>query len=110
LRPDPYGVALDPYGVALEGYKSELVIQTGQGPGIHWLKGYDDTDNYVFRIRPEIDKDKVKRAIYGKILGPIKLEPRKDPARLYFKYYLNPDGTRNLEHDPRRNLFYEGLR
>lgn len=35
-------------------------------------------------------------------------QPRIDinkKVTIIFKYYLNPDGTRNLEYDPNRNLF-----
>ncbi len=28
-----------------------------------------------------------------------------DPTEVYFTYSLNPDYTRNLEFDPKRNLF-----
>ena len=43
--------------------------------------------------------------MYGKIRGPIQFEPRIDPTKVYFKYYVNPDYTRNLEFDPNHNLF-----
>jgi len=43
-----------------------------------------------------LDKDgKVVKALYGKIYGDF----------FDMVYYLNPDGTRNIEYDPKRNLF-----
>jgi hypothetical protein len=39
----------------------------------------------------------VVSAFYGKIY--------RDIGRYHFTYCLNPDGTRNVEFDPRRNLF-----
>lgn len=44
--------------------------------------------------------------MYGKILGHIGLTAIfSETAEIYFKYYLNPDYTRNLEFDPKQNLF-----
>jgi len=43
--------------------------------------------------------------MYGKIKGKIEFEPRRSKtAKIYLYYYLNPDYTRNLEFDPKRNL------
>ncbi len=64
-------------------------------------------DNYMFRVR-SVEKDgKLEKAMYGKILGPMKIGniTRSETATVSFKYYLNPDYTRNLEFDPKRNLF-----
>jgi hypothetical protein len=44
--------------------------------------------------------------MYGKIRGGILISPRKNkPMKIKLHYYLNPDYTRNLEFDPKRNLF-----
>ena len=44
--------------------------------------------------------------LYGKILGDIHLLGLfRPPYSLRFTYYLNPDGTPNLESDPAKNLF-----
>lgn len=88
-----------------EGYNSRIKLRTSQNPSGDWVRGYRATDNYIFRIRSVIEDGKLIKAIYGKILGPIHFEPRIDPTEVYFKYYLNPDYTRNLEFDPDRNLF-----
>lgn len=69
-------------------------------------KSHKKNMNYIFRIRSEVEKGKLKRAMYGKILGDFDIGTKKDGnAFLQFKYYLNPDYTRNLEFDPKRNLF-----
>lgn len=69
-------------------------------------KSNKENMNYIFRIRSEIENRKLKKAIYGKILGDITIGINKDgTAYLRFKYYLNPDYTQNLEFDPKRNLF-----
>jgi hypothetical protein len=64
--------------------------------------------NFIFRVRSVLDPEgKVIRAWYGKIHSPFLLDPRGDNGCGYiqFTYYCNPDETRNLEFDPRRNLF-----
>ncbi|RYY52661.1 MAG: hypothetical protein EOO05_21730 [Chitinophagaceae bacterium] len=68
---------------------------------------------FYFRVRTVLDeKGQVVRALYGKITEPlhwgVKSVVWKDStetACLAFGYYLNPDGTRNLEFDPAKNLF-----
>jgi len=90
-----------------EGYESEILVETKQGPNQPWISGFNSSDNYIFRIRTEFADGKIVSATYGKIIGPIILEPRRDPARVYFKYYLNPSNTTNLEHDLSLNLFRE---
>ncbi len=64
-------------------------------------------DNFILRIRSEEKDGKFDRAIYGKIVGPISFGniTKQDTVTIIFKYYLNPDYTRNLEFDPNRNLF-----
>jgi hypothetical protein len=48
-------------------------------------------------------------AMYGKIQGDINISAiRNNTLSIGFTYYLNPDHTRNLEFDPKRNLF-QGL-
>jgi hypothetical protein len=53
------------------------------------------------------DKEgKVVSALYGKIHGDFRwfIGARAPKSGLAFTYYLNPDGTRNIEYDPKRNL------
>lgn len=74
-----------------------------------------DSRYYIFRIRSVAENGKLIRAMYGKIHGDIRFDPRgSNTASIIFKYYLNPDYTNNLEYDPKQNLFkniqsYEGL-
>lgn len=55
------------------------------------------------RIRSRMGPDgRIVSAWYGKVYGR-----KSDFAgfpRLLLDYYLNPDGTRNVEYDPQRNL------
>jgi hypothetical protein len=84
------------YEAPADGYVSEWRLR-------RWRHGRDrpiqSTFNmktgYYFRVRSELDGDgRAVKALYGKIRGDF----------FSFTYYLNPDGTRNLEYDPQRNL------
>ncbi|ABQ27187.1 hypothetical protein [Geotalea uraniireducens] len=69
-------------------------------------QSFKDDNNYIFRIRSEEKDGKLIRAMYGKIQGEIEFNPKGlNTAVIIFRYYLNPDYTRNLEYDPKRNLF-----
>ena len=64
--------------------------------------------NFFFRIRSELDEQKqIKRAYYGKLIGPIIVDVHDtQTALLRFTYYLNPTSLdRNMEFDPKKNLF-----
>ena len=70
---------------------------------------YNENANYIFRIsRPKDDAPgSPQQAMYGKIHGPIEMSPGKTQAMkptMSFVYYLNPDGTRSLEWDTKKNL------
>jgi hypothetical protein len=64
---------------------------------------------FIFRVRTVLDaQGKVVQANYGKIHGPFIFDPRGDTGRCYisFNYYFNPESnSRNLEFDPKHNLF-----
>jgi hypothetical protein len=63
---------------------------------------------FIFRVRSVLDSQgRVIRSWYGKIPGPFVFDPRGRDSRSFvnFVYYLNPDSTRNLEFDPKQNLF-----
>jgi hypothetical protein len=70
-----------------------------------------DSAPYFFRIRSRLnEKGQVVEALYGKITKPQgsitwRSIYQDRPARVNFTYHVNPDGTRNLEYDPERNLF-----
>ena len=63
---------------------------------------------WYLRVRTEQDADgRVTKAMYGKITVKIALGlsmpgPIMGPGPI--TYYVNPDGTRNIEFDPKRNL------
>jgi hypothetical protein len=62
---------------------------------------------YFFRVRTtESAQGKIEHTCYGKIKGPISTfgAATAHPG-VEFTYYLNPDGTTNLEADPSKNLF-----
>lgn len=62
--------------------------------------------NYFFRVRTQLADGKPQKSLYGKIHGDICVAGYGTPKTLVmFTYYLNPDGTRNMEYDPKRNLF-----
>jgi hypothetical protein len=65
--------------------------------------------NYYFRVRSVRDPSgKLDKAIYGKIYGDFVLDPINSKTTwITFTYYLNPTfNDRNLEFDPKQNLFH----
>lgn len=90
------------------GYKDRLVRTRSRRPGNPLKEDAEDDNNYFFRVRSEEKNGKFIRAMYGKIQGDIMFDTdATDKATIIFKYYLNPDYTRNLEFDPKQNLFKE---
>jgi len=92
-----------------EGYQPKLIRTVSRKPGGPLVESNKDDNNYYFRVRSEEKNGKLLRAMYGKIHGDIRFDPRGEKTvNILFKYFLNPDYTRNLEFD--RNLFdYEGM-
>ncbi|WP_145915410.1 hypothetical protein [Geobacter anodireducens] len=87
-----------------EGYQPKMTKRVSSGIyGSRAAK--EDNNNYIFRVRSETENGKFKRAMYGKILGDIRFGPVGGNGGVEMHYYLNPDYTRNLEFDPKRNLF-----
>ena len=69
----------------------------------HLETNFDKNVNYTFRVRTQLDSSgNVVSASYGKILGDFDIGYK---GEISFTYYFNPDGTRNLEFDPDKNLF-----
>jgi len=90
----------------VDGYKKEVKAFIDRKPVGASKSSFNQNVHHVFRIRSEVEKGKLKKAVYGKIIGDIHIGTKKEgTAYLYFKYYLNTDYTRNLEFDPTRNLF-----
>ena len=66
--------------------------------------------NFYFRVRTQLDEDgNIKKAMYGKIYKDLYCHFWGKELRVAFVYYLNPDGTRNMEADTRKNLFGENV-
>ncbi len=90
--------------------EGQVSVSEPPGPAIHEVP-------YFIRIRTELDEEgEVTRALYGRIdIGgtnaSIVWSPAhlRMPATIGFRYYINPDGTRNMEFDPERNLFRDIL-
>ena len=62
--------------------------------------------NYFYRIRTVRDGTEIRSGLYGKIHGDIGIDTiNSKTAIVFLTYYLNPDGTRNVEFDPNKNLF-----
>lgn len=86
-------------------YLPKLVTIKGRQNGKYY-ENFSLRDNYIFRVRSEINNGEITYAMYGKIHGPLLVTGlmKKNP-KIIINYYLNPDTTRNLEHDPSKNLF-----
>ena len=92
-----YGSELrSPHQAPDKGYGGKWVQVQIRKPGSAGENTRDENRNYVYRVRSNTDKNgNITGAVYGKIYGDF----------MNFVYYLNPDGTRNVEFDPKRNLF-----
>ncbi|GAK58179.1 hypothetical protein U27_05152 [Candidatus Vecturithrix granuli] len=71
-------------------------------------QGYqtDKVENiqYIFRVRTGQEIGTIRGPLYGKITGEIDIS---SDGYIDFTYWLNPDGTPNLEENSDRNLFDE---
>lgn len=109
-QPDPPGLRM-PYTAPADGYVSEKTWQesrhtTGRGTA-RIISTASDRMNYFIRVRTiRNEEGRIVSALYGKIHGDFRwfIGTRAPKSGLAFTYYLNPDGTRNIEYDPKRNL------
>jgi hypothetical protein len=91
-----------------DGYAPEKTTSIAAAPG---APGHEDVRpnlNYIFRVRTILDQNKkAVSGLYGKIDGDIRLDSiNSKTCILLFTYYLDPTpNDRNLEFDPKRNLF-----
>ncbi|MCF8056077.1 MAG: hypothetical protein K9K37_05510 [Desulfocapsa sp.] len=95
-----------PFEAPTEGYniKNMNKWMSVHLPRESYKSNYQENTNYLFRVRTEVDENgNVVKANYGKLKGDIRVYKK---AQVNFFYYYNPDGTRNLEEDPKRNLFF----
>jgi hypothetical protein len=90
------------------GYMQRLVLSNKRMAGAFVERDVREDRNYFFRVRAVVDqRGGVVGGQYGKIDGDIRFSPiRSKTCSLMFTYYLNPTpNDRNLEFDPKRNLF-----
>ena len=101
FNPTPHfqGSALrSPYSAPENGFLSSWTVTRSRRPGTAEQSNYDpEKHGYFFRIRSSADQNgKILSGNYGKIYGDF----------MNFTYYLNPTpNDRNVEFDPKRNLF-----
>jgi len=87
-------------------YKQKLVHSRKAISGKSTQSDFEEDNNYIFRIRSEEKDGKFLRGLHGKIYGDIEFDPRgSKTANLFFRFFLNPDYSTNLEFDSQRNLF-----
>jgi hypothetical protein len=89
------------------GYESELVEHTyRESADKPIVTPFKEKLGYFYRIRTVIQDGKIVSAHYGKMSG-INFDVINSPtAIINFTYYLNPEpNSRNMEFDPKQNLF-----
>lgn len=109
-RPNPPGLRM-PYTAPADGYVSSKTWEesrhTSEGGNGKIISTASNRMNYFIRVRTiRNEEGKIVSALYGKIHGDFRwfIGTRAPKSGLAFTYYLNPDGTRNIEYDPKRNL------
>ncbi len=107
-----------PYEAPETGYASDYTWERVRRDdpaahnGLYFRDGRDETENFFIRVRSQWDEEgSLVSAWYGKIHGPTEVMTitrllNGGPWRigLAFTYLVNPDGTRNVEFDQKRNL------
>ena len=89
----------------IHGYDSHVVKRMYQRKGTEPPHSDIRLDqNYFFRVQTQKNNTgEITSALYGKIHGDF---VGFDHGRLTFTYYLNPEAnSRNMEFDPKKNLF-----
>jgi len=106
---DPVSEFKSPRYAPESGYEPKLVNRIGRTAPDKPIKESGKSDIvYFFRVRTIIDESgHVTSALYGKIYGDLRFDIiNGNPAYLLFDYYLNPTpNDRNMEFDPKQNLF-----
>jgi hypothetical protein len=89
-----------------DGYESVLTKRKYRERGQSAHTEFREDQNYFFRVRAKRDaQGNIVSALYGKISGDFLVSGREDD-KLTFIYYLNPEpNSRNMEFDPKQNLF-----
>lgn len=86
-------------------YKHQLTKHIYARPDKDIEHNYNKNISYIVRIRSTNHDETKPTVLYGKIRGDFSFDIKNNSAIIVFTYYLNPDHTRNLEFDPKRNLF-----
>ncbi len=111
-QPQPSPLRM-PYEAPADGYESKRVWRAVRKynpltmKNEEYINDSSKTQNFFIRVRCELDAEgKVVKAMYGKIHAPFEFGPSFTTGLpgISFTYYLNPDSTRNIEYDPKRNL------
>jgi hypothetical protein len=87
-----------------DGYEPQLVKHSYKELGQPAHVDFREGQNYFFRVRTKKDaQGNIVSAFYGKISGDFR---GGITGKLTFTYYLNPEpNSRNMEFDPKQNLF-----
>lgn len=93
-----------PFSAPSDGYESQIEKEEAYLPREGQKTNTVNDIHYIFRVRTGQKVGTITGPLYGKIRGEIDIS--RD-GYIKFTYRLNPDGTPNLEEDPRRNLFDE---
>jgi hypothetical protein len=97
-----------PYAAPETTYQGSLSLRQGNSKQTGQYGLQKNPHDYFFKIRSETNsKGEAVNALYGKIYGGIEYFPvSHKTAKIRFTYYLNPTpNDRNIEFDPKRNLF-----
>ena len=100
-----------PHQAPDSGYSNSMAIEQGRKNNVSFGQKYSTDRAYFIRVRTVLDeKGNVISAKYGRIGDSIMLSGiAKEDVYLRFVYYLNPNGTRNLEYSG-ENLFKDDKR
>ena len=96
------------YEAPTSGYERQIVLSVDRTKqSVIKKEVIGDSEYLIFRVRTVLDeKGNVVNAKYGKIYGEIGYgEVDNGSGGIVFIYFFNPDGTRNLEFNPKQNLF-----
>lgn len=99
-----------PYEAPVAGYVDQYDYKVKMRPSLEGRipAEWSDEKNYIFRIRTKIEPEtgKVLSAMYGKVMKRLRFDYLEGDMKMYLTYYLNPTpNDRNLEFDPKKNLF-----
>ncbi|NTV15677.1 MAG: hypothetical protein HGA96_17400 [Desulfobulbaceae bacterium] len=92
-----------PFMAPETGYLSKLYREKSDNPQSNFKSNEKKSAHYIYRVRSKKDNDgKIVGANYGIIRKEFEFGPN---GTILFGSLFNPDTTRNLEEDPKKNLF-----